>query len=86
VTTDHRPDQLGTGAPASDLDDIPATPEPEAETISPDSRSAQPELNRSGSGGTGGASEPGMSDEEGSTGATMDELLGGESGPAAGGG
>jgi hypothetical protein len=60
-----RPDQTGTGTPRDG--DVRAGP-----TGPVDERADTVEPNRSGSGGSGGSADP---NEEGSTGATMEELL-----------
>jgi hypothetical protein len=83
MTDEQRPDiQLGTGSPRSELDADVTQPDAGPPTDGPPSSAALPddiEPNRSGSGGSGGPmGEDADPSEEGSTGQSMDELLGGD--------
>ena len=81
MTDEQRPDiQLGTGSPRSELDADVTQPDSGPPTDGPRSSAALPDEvtpNRSGSGGSGGPmGEDADPSEEGSTGQSMDELLG----------
>ena len=84
--------QTGVGTPRSTADetpeDLPAADAPNAAIVTGATTSGHMSeagagmANRSGSGGSGGSGE-GATEEEGSAGASMDELLGSEDRPAA---
>jgi hypothetical protein len=81
MTDEQRPDiQLGTGSPRSELDADVTQPDQAPIPTGPRSSDALPddvEPNRSGSGGSGGPmGEDADPREEGSTGQSMEELLG----------
>jgi hypothetical protein len=79
VTSDPNK-QTGTGAPRSTVERPPEPPdEPEHEDVfePPDEEQTIAEVNRSGSGGSGGPRE-GDPREEGSGSASMDDMLAGE--------
>ena len=88
---EHPESQTGVGTPRSTAEDGVPTRAPEgdapgdpvitgATTSGHMSEAGAGMANRSGSGGSGGSGE-GATEEEGSTGASMDELLGAEDRP-----
>lgn len=85
MTDEQHPDvQLGTGSPRSELAADVTEPNAGPPSDGPRSSAALPddiEPNRSGSGGSGGPmGEDAETSEEGSTGQSMEELLGSNEG------
>jgi hypothetical protein len=81
MTDEQRPDtQLGTGSPRSELETEPVQPNADPLSDGPRSSAALSDEiapNRSGSGGSGGPmGEDADPREEGSTGESLEELLG----------